>query len=125
VRRLAARHVAHGGEATACGRLVWLRLDPDADAAATQGSRVLAGGAEPAVLAAAGSRPAAFEPLLQEADLAIAVLPADVEDALRTLALTTLPAHAALILPPLPPGPPRWAAMAGLARLRSLKQVRP
>jgi hypothetical protein len=71
-------------------------------------------------LAIAGPRPPALEPLLAAADLAIAVLPAGTEEALRELAVATLPARIALTLPPLSPGPPRWAAMAGLARLRSL-----
>ena len=66
------------------------------------------------------ARPAAFEPLLAELDLAIAVLPPEIEPALRELALGTLRARERAIVPPLPPGPPRWAAIAGLARLRSL-----
>jgi hypothetical protein len=53
------------------------------------------------------------------------VLAAEAEDALRALALATLPSREAVILPPLPPGPPRWAAMAGLARLRALKGAQP
>jgi len=122
VRRLAERHANRGGEAIACGRLAWLALDADPTAAAAQAGRALAVGGAPVVLTVGGPRPAAFEPLLREADLAIAVLPDDAEEALRALALATLPAGTALTLPPLPPGPPRWAAMAGLARLRALKR---
>jgi hypothetical protein len=119
-RRLAARLTAHGFAASACGRLAWAALpsDPEAAAAATERCTVVADG--PVVLAVARARPAAFEPLLARAGLGIAVLSHDVDDALRTLALATIPARASITLPPMPPGPPKWAAMAGLARLRSL-----
>jgi hypothetical protein len=96
-------------------------LDADPDAAAAQAQRARGRAEVPVVLVAAGARPFAFEGLIHEVDLAIAVLPSDADDALRALARWTLPAPESLILPPLPPGPPRWAAMAGLARLRSLK----
>ena len=36
-----------------------------------------------------------------------------------------LPARNHAVVAPLPPGPPRWAAMAGLARLRSLPEAAP
>jgi hypothetical protein len=124
-RRLAARLVAHGLLATACGRLAWLALEQDPAAAAAQAQRCLAIGGGPVVLAVAGARPPAFEPLLAELDLAIAVLPADIDPALRELALATLRSRERAVLPPLPPGPPRWAAMAGLARLRSLPRRTP
>lgn len=119
-RRLAARLTAHDLTATACGRLAWLALDPDPAAAAEQVRRCLAVADAPVVLAVAGARPPAFESLLADADLAVAVLPPDIEPALRDLALVTLRARERAVLAPLPPGPPRWAAMAGLARLRSL-----
>jgi hypothetical protein len=119
-RRLAARLVAHELPATACGRLAWLSLDHDAVAGAEQVRRCLRTVGAPVVLAVAGARPPAFEPLLAELDLALVVLAADIDAALRDLALATLPARARAVLPPLPPGPPRWAAMAGLARLRAL-----
>ncbi len=124
-RRLAARLADQGLRASACGRLAWLTLEhaPAAAAAQTERCRVLAGA--PIVLAVAGARPAAFEPLLADLDLAIAVLAAGVDPALRELALVTLPARQRLVVPPLPPGPPRWAAMAGLARLRSLPRAAP
>jgi hypothetical protein len=119
-RRLAARLAAHGLAATACGRLAWLTLEHDPADAADQVRRCLTVAGAPVVLAIAGARPPAFEPLLAELDLAIAVLPSDIEPALRELALVTLRARERAVVPPLPPGPPRWAAMAGLARLRSL-----
>jgi hypothetical protein len=122
-RRLAARLTAHELTATACGRLAWLALEQDPAAAADQVRRCLAVAGVPVVLAVAGARPPAFEPLLAELDLAIAVLPSDIEAALRDLALVTLRARERAVLPPLPPGPPRWAAMAGLARLRSLPRA--
>ncbi|HTE60094.1 MAG TPA: hypothetical protein VK631_07055 [Solirubrobacteraceae bacterium] len=125
-RRLAARLAADGLPATACGRLAWLALESEPAAAAGQYRRCLAvGGGGPVVLAVAGARPPAFEPLLAELDLAIAVLPADIDPALRELALATLRSRDRAVLPPLPPGPPRWAAMAGLARLRSLPRETP
>jgi hypothetical protein len=124
-RRLATRLAARGLPATACGRLAWLRLEPATAAAAEQVRRCLALAGVPVVLAVAGARPPAFEPLLAELDLAIAVLPPDIEPALRELALVTLPAPDRAVLPPLLPGPPRWAAMAGLARLRSLPRGEP
>ena len=119
-RRLAARLVAHDLAATACGRLAWLSLEQDAQAAAEQVRRCLRIAGGPVVLAVAGARPPAFEPLLAELELAVAVLAPDIDPALRDLALATLPARGRAVVSPLPPGPPRWAAMAGLARLRSL-----
>jgi hypothetical protein len=124
-RRLAARLGAHGLPATACGRLAWLALDNEPAAAAGQMERCLIAAGVPVVLAVAGARPPAFERLLADLDLAIAVLPADIDPALRELAVATLRARERAVLPPLPPGPPRWAAMAGLARLRALKVARP
>ena len=123
VRRLAARLATGGLPATACGRLAWVALDAEPRQAAEQVERCRALAGVPLVLAIAGPRAPAFEPLLADAELAVAVLPAEADDALRVLAVATLPSRDALVLPPLPPGPPRWAAMAGLARLRSLKAV--
>jgi hypothetical protein len=124
-RRLAARLGAHGLPATACGRLAWLALDDEPAAAAGQTERCLIAAGVPVVLAVAGARPPAFERLLADLDLAIAVLPADIDPALRELAVATLRARERAVLPPLAPGPPRWAAMAGLARLRSLPRWTP
>jgi hypothetical protein len=122
-RRLASRLTAHKLVATACGRLAWLALDPDAEAAAVQVRRALAVAGAPLVLAVAGPRPEPFEPLLRGMDLAIAVLAPDAEPSLRALAAATLPADDRAILAPLASGPPRWAAMAGLARLRALPEA--
>jgi hypothetical protein len=124
-RRLAAQLVAHGLPATACGRLAWLALEPQPATAANQFRRCLAVGGGAVVLAVAGARPQAFEPLLAELDLAIVVLPSDIDPALCELALATVRSRDRAVLPPLPPGPPRWAAMAGLARLRSLPRQTP
>jgi len=122
-RRVAAALDAEGLRATACGRLAWLALPDDpADAAPTL-RRGLALATVPVVIAVAGPRPAAIEPVLATADLALAVLPADASEPLRALALASLPGTGH-ILAPLPPGPPRWGALAGLTRLRSLPEAR-
>ncbi len=63
--------------------------------------------------------------MLAVADVGLAVLPAEAEEALRALALEHLPGAVRRIVAPLPPGPPRWAALAGLARLRSLPSLEP
>jgi hypothetical protein len=118
--RLAARLVAHGLATTACGRLAWLLLEPDPLAASAQFRRCRALAAAPVVLAVAGPRPEEFEPLLADLDICVAVLPPETDAALRELAAASLPARENVVVPPLPVGPPRWAAMAGLARLRSL-----
>jgi hypothetical protein len=123
-RRLAARLVARDLNATACGRLAWLALDPDPDAAAGQFRRCRSAAGAPLVLAVAGARPEPFEPLLADLDLCVAVLSPDIDPALRELAAARLPARSHAVVAPLQPGPPRWAAMAGLARLRSLPAVR-
>ena len=124
-RRVAARLAADDLTATACGRLAWLALDPDPSGAAAQFLRCRATAGVPLVLAVAGARPEPFEQPLAELDLCVAVLPADVDPALPELALAGLPARERAVLPPLPAGPPRWAAMAGLARLRSLPELNP
>jgi hypothetical protein len=124
-KRLAARLAAHQLPATACGRLAWLALDPVPSAAAAQFRRARAIATVPVVLAVAGPRPEPLEPVLAEADLCVAVLAADVDPALRELAVARLPGREHAVVAPLPPGPPRWAAMAGLARLRSLPELRP
>jgi len=122
---VAARLVAHDLPATACGRLAWLALERDPAAAEGQLRRCMAIADVPVVLAVAGPRPPAFEPLLAELDLALAVLAPDADPALRDVALATLRARERAVVAPLPPGPPRWAAMAGLARLRSLPRSAP
>ena len=72
------------------------------------------------MIAVAGPRDAAFEPLIAEVELVLAVLPAGADPALRELVSAGLPSRAGAIVAPLRSGPPRWAAMAGLGRLRSL-----
>jgi hypothetical protein len=123
-RRLAGRLVAHGLPATACGRLAWVALDRSASEAAAQYRRARSVAGAPVVLAVAGPRPEPLEPLLAEADLCVAVLAADIDPALRELAIARLPGREHAVVAPLPPGPPRWAAMAGLARLRSVPAVK-
>jgi hypothetical protein len=122
-RRLAARLAARDLDVTACGRLAWLALDPDAAAAAGEFRRCRTAVGVPLVLAIAGPRREPLEPLLAELDLCVAVLPADIDPALRELAVAGITSRSKAVVPPLPPGPPRWAAMAGLARLRSLSEV--
>ena len=72
------------------------------------------------MIAVAGPRDAAFEPLIAEVGLVLAVLPAGADPALRELVSAGLPTAGSSIVAPLRSGPPRWAAMAGLGRLRSL-----
>lgn len=124
-RRAAARLTAAGLDATACGRLAWLMLDPDPSLAAGGFRRCGTVADVPRVLAVAGARPEAFEELLVEVDVCLAVLPAESDPTLRQLALARLPVRERAVVPPLPAGPPRWAAMAGLARMRSLPGARP
>jgi hypothetical protein len=121
-RRLASRLAAQELAATACGRLAWLALDQDPAEAARQFRRCMAMAGAPLVVAVAGPRPEPFEPLLADLHVCIAVLPADADPVLRELAIARLPGRDHAVVPPLPPGPPRWAAMAGLARLRSMPE---
>jgi hypothetical protein len=122
-RRLAAGVADHGGVTTACGRLAWVGLPVDADAAAHVVRRLEAQADVPVTLAVCGPRPAPLEPVLADRDVALAVLPVDADRDLRALALAGLPCRATAVQAPLPPGPPRWAALVGLARLRSLPEA--
>jgi hypothetical protein len=122
-RRLAAGLAAHGGAATACGRLAWLGLPADAEEAARVVRRLEAEADVPVTLAVCGPRPAPLEPVLADRDVAVAVLPVDADPDLRALAPAGLPSRACGVQAPLPPGPPRWAALIGLARLRSLPSL--
>jgi hypothetical protein len=122
-RRLASRLATDDLAATACGRLAWLALDPAPAEAARQLRRCMTMAGAPLVVAVAGPRPEPFEPLLAELDFCVAVLPADADPVLRELAIARLPGRRHAVVPPLPPGPPRWAAMAGLARLRSMPEA--
>jgi hypothetical protein len=122
-RRLAARLAGEQpAAATACGRLAWLPLPAEPVEAAHAAAGLAARTGAPVVLALCGPRTPALEPLLAAQDLAVAVLRADADHDLRALALAALPVPepARAIHAPLAPGPPRWAALAGLARLRSL-----
>ena len=119
-RRLAERLATDDQRVTACGRLAWIALPGDPAEAARCARAVSGRAGVPVAIGICGPRPRAFEPLLAEQDAAVAVLPADADAALRTLAFAALPAACRAIHAPLPPGPPRWAAMAGLGRLRSL-----
>ncbi len=122
-RRLAAALEQDDLAATACGRLTWLALPDEPDRAVAAVRRALPAVPVPVVIAVAGPRPAALEPVLAVADVGLAVLPPDAEETLRALALEHLPGTLRRLVAPLPPGPPRWAALAGLARLRSLPEV--
>jgi hypothetical protein len=119
-RGLAARLTTEGQRATACVRLAWVVLPDDPAEAADRVRQLAARAGVPVVLGLCGPRPDAFEPLLAEHAVAVAVLPSDADAALRTLAFLALPTPVRAIHAPLPAGPPRWAAMAGLGRLRSL-----
>jgi hypothetical protein len=109
-RLLAAVATELPGSATA--RLAWLALPADPAAAARAAGELRAATTAPTVLAIAGPRPAALEPLV--ANL-VCVLGRDAGPA-----LTAAVRSAATTVPPLPNGPARWSALAGLARLRDL-----
>jgi hypothetical protein len=122
-RRLAVALAAHELHATSSGRLAWLKLDPSPDVAAREVGRALAAIDLPVILGIAGPRPPAFEPLLTNVALALAVLPAETDAGLHVLTAAMLPGRENAILPPLQPGPARWAAKAGFGRLRSLPEA--
>jgi hypothetical protein len=124
-RRLAQRLTERGAAATACGRLAWLALETDPAAAAATARRAILAAGQPAVVAIAGPRPAELEAMLATAELAVVVLPAHADPAVGALALAGLPAPARVTHPPLAAGPARWAALAGLARLRTLPELGP
>jgi hypothetical protein len=123
-RRLEERLGDGFGPATACGRLAWVLLPAAPEAAAAAAARLVDGPEAPVVVAVCGPRPAALDPILAGRDVAVAVLPQDADPDLRALALAALAAPCRSIHAPLQPGPPRWAALAGLARLRSLPPMR-
>ena len=121
-RRLADRLAGHGLAATACGRLAWVDLDRDPEAAVVDVARCGVLADAPWVLGVAGPRPEAFEPLLAGVDLGVGVLPADADPALRALVGATATGRRHIVVAPLASGPARWAALAGLARLRALPE---
>ena len=116
--RLAARLSAHGLQARARGRLVWLALpaEPDAAAAAVRRASAIVEG--PLVSALAGARPAELEALVFEHDLAIVA--ADPGSPLARAALGRLAEAgvAASACEPLGRGLRRTLALAGLAAPR-------
>jgi len=87
-RRLAQRLTARGLVAGACGRVVAVDLPADATEARAATERALAAAGEaPVVLAVAGPRPAAFDPLLATLDRLVVVPPADAPAGLEALAV--------------------------------------
>ncbi len=119
-RRLAAALTAAGTPATGRGRLAWAALPPAPEVAANAwaSARESAGADRATVLAVAGPRPAAFDPLLAVQDLVVLVL-RDGEADLAALANATFEATGATVVtvPPLA-GAARLVALAGLGRLR-------
>jgi hypothetical protein len=116
--RLAARLDTRDLPALARGRLAWLALPDDPDAAAIAVRRASAVVDGPLVSALAGARPPALEDLVGEHDLAIVA--ADPTAALARAALAGLAARGleAVATPPLRRGLARRLALAGLAAPR-------
>jgi hypothetical protein len=112
--RLAATLTARELPAVARGRLAWLALPDDPDAAARAVRRASALVAGPFVTGVAGPRPPALELLIAEHD--IAVVAAHPETPLARAALTTLADHGitALATAPLQRGAARTLALAGI-----------
>jgi len=113
--RLAARLTAHGLETAARGRLVWLLLPAEPQAAATAVRRASAIVEGPLVTAVTGPRPAVLDDLVAEHD--VVVVAGDPESALARAALARLTDRgiAARACRPLGRGLPRAVALAGLA----------
>jgi hypothetical protein len=116
--RLAAHLSAHGLPARARGRLAWLALpaDPDAAAAAVRRASALVEG--PLVSALTGPRPAELDSLVAEHDLAIVAADPESPLARAALARLTEAGFAASAHAPLVRGPRRTLALAGLAAPR-------
>jgi hypothetical protein len=116
--RLAARLSAHGLSARARGRLAWLALpaEPEAAAAAVRSASAIVEG--PLVSALAGARPAELDALVAEHDLAIVA--ADPASRLARAALSRLAEAgvAASAHPPLARGLRRRLALAGVTAPR-------
>jgi hypothetical protein len=112
--RLAARVAARDLPAVARGRLAWLTLpdDPEAAAAAVRRASVVVDG--PLVTGLAGARPTELEALIGEHDMA--VVAADPESALARAALAGLAERGieAIACPPPRRGLARRMALAGL-----------
>jgi len=116
--RLSAVLAAHAVPAVARGRLAWLALPDDPEAAATAVRRASALVAGPFVTSLAGPRPPELETLIAEHDIAVVLAPPDAplaRAALATLAERGIPA---LATPPLQRGAARTLALAGLGAHR-------
>ena len=113
--RLAQRLAAHELEAAARGRLAWLALPAEPEAAATAVRRASAIVEGPLVTAVTGPRPAELDDLVAEHD--VVVVAGDPESALARAALARLTDRgiAARACRPLGRGLPRAVALAGLA----------
>lgn len=116
--RLAQRLAAHGPEAVARGRLVWLALSAEPQAAAGGVRRASAIVEDPLVTAVTGPRPAELDELVAEHD--VVVVAGDPESALARAALARLTDRgiAARACRPLGRGLPRALALAGVAATR-------
>lgn len=116
--RLAARLAARAVPAVARGRLAWLALpdEPNAAADAVRAASAIVDG--PLVTGLAGARPSELEALVAEHDLA--VVAAGLDTPLARAALAGLAARGvdAIACPPPRGGPPRRLALAGLAAPR-------
>lgn len=114
-RKLASSMAARSLDAAATGRLVVVRLDDDADVAATEVARATAAaGAAPVVTAICGPRDPAFDELLASQDVAV-VVTSDVPDELVRLGVAALgdASRRAVAAAPLTAAA-AWAARAGL-----------
>jgi hypothetical protein len=116
--RLAARLSARGLQARARGRLAWLALpaEPEAAAAAVRRASAIVEG--PLVSALAGARPPELEALVAEHDLAIVAANPGSPLARAALARLADAGVAASAQPPLGRGLRRTLALAGLAAPR-------
>jgi hypothetical protein len=115
--RAAARLATRVG-ARARGRIGWLTLPDDPEAAAGAVRRASALVAGPFVTALAGARPPELDLLIAEHDVAVVV--ADPEASLARAALAALRARGvpAVAVPPVRRGPARMLALAGVAAPR-------
>jgi hypothetical protein len=124
-RRLAARLYARDLVVRAIGRLAWLILPDDPEAAAPALGGLLGWLDAPVVTALAAPRPEGLNTLVAAHDLVVAVRPpaggmsSTGRETLGALALEGLPDPAirAVACDPLPGGVASWRARAGLARL--------
>jgi hypothetical protein len=116
--RLAARLSAHELPARARGRLAWLTLpaEPQAAAAAVRRASVIVEG--PLVSALAGARPTALDALVAQHDLAIVAADPESPLALAALARLSEAGVAASAHAPLSRGLRRTLVLAGLATRR-------